>query len=120
MNKQDAQTGVKILGIIAIIFGSLQLLGALALLALAGVTVAFDDAAVVLGSFILIAAALLLISGSLLLAGGIGALKQRAWCRIPMLIRGGVVLLNFPLGTIFGVFTIWLFGFEENVKKLLK
>jgi hypothetical protein len=38
---------------------------------------------------------------------GIGLLKRKEWARILALIISVISLLNFPLGTAVGVYTIW-------------
>ena len=54
------------------------------------------------------------ISGFLVLFGGIGILigwgllKRKSWARILAIITGFLNLLNFPLGTIMGVYAIWV------------
>ena len=40
--------------------------------------------------------------------GGIGLLKRKEWARIVILIVGFLDLINFPLGTLLGVYTIWV------------
>ncbi len=47
------------------------------------------------------------------IAGGIGLLKRKEWARILVLILGFLNLLNFPLGTLLGVYTIWALMKEE-------
>jgi len=40
--------------------------------------------------------------------GGIGLLKWQPWARILVLILSVIKLINFPLGTIVGVYSIWV------------
>ena len=40
--------------------------------------------------------------------GGIFLLKRREWARVLVLILGFFNLLNFPLGTMLGIYTIWV------------
>lgn len=39
--------------------------------------------------------------------GGIGLLKRAEWARILVLVLGFLNLVNFPLGTLLGIYTIW-------------
>jgi membrane protease YdiL (CAAX protease family) len=39
--------------------------------------------------------------------GGIGLLKRKEWARILVLILGFMQLLNIPIGTALGIYTIW-------------
>ena len=50
------------------------------------------------------------------LIGGIGLLKKKSWARILVLIVGFVNLLNIPIGTILGVYTIWVLLNNETTQ----
>ena len=41
------------------------------------------------------------------IVGGIGLLKRAEWARILVLVLGFLNLVNFPLGTLLGIYTIW-------------
>ncbi|MEN6454232.1 MAG: hypothetical protein ABFD10_08225 [Prolixibacteraceae bacterium] len=41
------------------------------------------------------------------LIGGIGLIKRKDWARILILILSIINLLNFPIGTAVGVYSIW-------------
>ena len=45
--------------------------------------------------------------------GGIGLLQRAQWARILVLVLGFLNLLNFPLGTLLGIYTIWALMREE-------
>ncbi len=40
--------------------------------------------------------------------GGFGLLKRKSWARILLIILGCLSLLNLPLGTCLGVYTLWV------------
>ena len=44
---------------------------------------------------------------------GLGLLKYESWARILALILGFINLINIPLGTILGVYTIWVLTNKE-------
>jgi hypothetical protein len=46
--------------------------------------------------------------------GGIGLLKRKPWARILVLILAVFDLLNVPIGTAVGVYTIWVLIQEET------
>jgi len=48
--------------------------------------------------------------------GGIGLFKYKNWARILVLILSAVDLLNFPLGTALGVYSIWVLVHSDVVK----
>jgi hypothetical protein len=50
------------------------------------------------------------------LIGGIGLLSYRRWARILVLIIAAIGCLNFPLGTLKGVYSIWVLMQDEIVK----
>lgn len=53
--------------------------------------------------------------GSVLgIIGGIGILNNRAWARQILLVLGFIYLLNVPLGTILGIYTIWVLLLQDE------
>ena len=47
------------------------------------------------------------------LLAGIGLLKRKNWGRVLGIVVGFLNLLNFPIGTIIGVYTLWVL-FQES------
>lgn len=45
--------------------------------------------------------------------GGIGLVKHHNWARILILVLGFLNLVNFPLGTLLGAYTIWVLLQDE-------
>lgn len=108
---------VKILGILYIISGSLFLVGALLsyfLITMGGI-ISGDETAIFVTEIVGIAIAsfLLLISVPGII-GGIGLLKFKRWAKILVLIIGILNLLNIPIGTILGIYTIWVLMNNET------
>jgi len=111
-------THVKALGILYAIFGGLGILAGLGFLLLFGglaSLVSMTDmsggariAAPVLGGLggliFVIALALSLPA----LVGGIGLLQFRRWARILMIVISAIEILNFPFGTVLGVYGLWV------------
>ena len=50
------------------------------------------------------------------LIGGIGLLKRRGWARILVLIIGILDLINIPIGTAIGIYTIWVLLNEKTAQ----
>ena len=50
--------------------------------------------------------------------GGIGLLKHKSWARILLLIVAVLDLFNIPIGTVAGIYTIWVLMQEETMKIL--
>jgi hypothetical protein len=79
-----------------------------------------DTEAIRITSIVAAAIAFLLIPISVAeIIGGIGLLKRRSWARVLMLIVSVLELLNIPLGTALGVYTIWVL-IQDETKNLLE
>jgi hypothetical protein len=115
-------THVKVLAWLYIVFGvlgSLFGLGLMALLGAIGVAGAASDpdawmalpilglTGAALGVFIL----LLSLPG---IIAGIGLLMFRPWARIVTIVLSALNLMNFPLGTILGVYGLWVMLSSEG------
>lgn len=48
------------------------------------------------------------------IVGGIGLLKGQGWARGLVLVLGFIILVNIPLGTLLGIYTIWALLLREN------
>jgi hypothetical protein len=48
--------------------------------------------------------------------GGIGLLKRREWARILVLIISALQLINIPIGTAIGAYSIWVLVQTETVR----
>lgn len=50
------------------------------------------------------------------LVGGIGLLSYRPWARILVIIVSALGCFNIPIGTLVGVYTIWVLMQDDTVK----
>ena len=115
-------THVKVLAFLFIIFGILGTmvgLGLMALLSFIGVAGAASDpdawmaipilgfTGAALGVFILI----LSLPG---IIAGVGLLKFRPWARILTIVLSALNLMNFPVGTIIGIYGLWVMLSDEG------
>jgi hypothetical protein len=66
------------------------------------------DALAVMGIIGIFVGGLMLVLALPGLLAGYGLLKRRSWGRLLALIVGLLNLLNFPLGTALGVYTLWV------------
>jgi hypothetical protein len=48
--------------------------------------------------------------------GGIGLLKRKEWARILVLITSALHLLNVPIGTIIGAYSIWVLVQQDTIR----
>jgi hypothetical protein len=111
LSQRDLELHVKILGWLHIACsGLLLLIGAFLLVFLPSIGAVVDDpdALAVLG---IVGPALCFLLAGFSLPGlltGYGLLKQKNWGRILALVVGLLNLLNFPIGTIVGIYTFWV------------
>ena len=109
---------VNIAGILQIVFGSFIVLGALAIAVLFGFIDQFVDdptAIKVLGIISTPLVVLMLLFGGAMIAGGIGLFFCKPWARILTLVMGAMGLLNVPIGTLKGVYIIWVLVQSETI-----
>lgn len=116
VDRESADTFVKVLGIVYIVFGALWALGGFFLMVGGGFLLALIPGigGDVAGPIVMVLGVLGLLVGGAMVAVGAGLLQHRAWARIGGIVLGVLALLNFPLGTAIGVGAIWLLGFERN------
>ena len=74
------------------------------------------DALPILTIIAVIAVGFLLITSVPDIIGGIGLVKWQSWARIMVLILSVLKLINFPLGTIVGIYSIWVLMQDEAVQ----
>ena len=97
------------------VFGILIGLFLFTLLAGIGFIAEDEDASVVLvavGSFLAIFLLILSIPG---IIGGIGLFKRKEWARILVLVLSVLQLVNIPIGTCIGIYSIWVLVQKETI-----
>jgi len=70
----------------------------------------------ILTTIAFIAGGFLLITSVPDIIGGIGLVKRQSWARILVLILSVIKLINIPLGTIVGIYSIWVLMQDEAVQ----
>ena len=117
-------THVKVLAVLHIIFGVLGALfglGLMALLGVIGVAGAASDpdawvALPILG-FTGVALGVFMLAISLPgVIAGIGLLKFKPWARILTILLSALNLINFPFGTILGVYGLWVMLSDDGAR----
>jgi hypothetical protein len=109
---------VNIAAILQIVFGSILALAAMAIaFAFAFVDQFVDDptALKVLGIVGTPMVVLFLLFGGAMIAGGVGLFYCKPWARILTLVMAAMGLLNVPIGTLKGVYIIWVLVQSETV-----
>ncbi|HEX8451206.1 MAG TPA: hypothetical protein VF647_03860 [Longimicrobium sp.] len=102
---------------IHIAFGGLGVLAALAVGGFVGGLGLFADDAQTAGILALVAGFIAVVMGLLSvpsLVGGWGLLKRRPWARMLVLISSFLHLLNIPVGTLVGAYSIWVLMNDES------
>lgn len=122
MDKNLAETLIKVYAIIFWVEAALAMIGAAFILMRSTLVAHFlpimnveKISNMVLGSLFFIIA-LLIIDFFV----GFGLWRRRPWARIAALVLCVLSIFNVPIGMVIGGFGIYLFGFEEEMKKLFK
>jgi len=116
MDRRDYHTQIMVLAWINVGFSALfAFIGLFALFFLTGIGIAAEDAAAarILG---FIGSGALVFFGTLALPGfaaGYGLLKRRAWGRVLGIIVAVLDLFNVPVGTLIGIYALWLLTHQE-------
>ena len=111
---------VTIVGALQIGFSSLWLIASIALYFIfnfARGQVGDDETAITVLNFMAIALPMFLGMISVLgLVAGIGLLSYKGWARIMTIIVSALGCFNIPIGTLVGVYTIWVLMQDDTVK----
>ncbi len=113
--------------ILQIIYAGLHVVGGLAVLIVAkfvfGGIIAMNEprAPMFIQPLLMFVGLCILAFSAIGLIGGIGLLNREPWARTLTLIAGFLELLNVPLGTALGIYTIWVLlssGSEEEYRRM--
>jgi len=110
---------ITLVGVLNIGFGVMGLLFAcLAFLAIAGGGIISGDPDAMIITMIVASAIIIffIIISLPVLIGGIGLLKHRGWARILVMIIAVLYLFLIPIGTLIGVYTLWVLMNDETAK----
>ena len=112
------ETHVKVLGVLHLVFGAIFLMTAAFLMltlggaaGIVGMAADPEDAAVAIPILGIAGTALGMMMLALALPGliaGWGLLKLKSWARILTIVLSVLNLLNFPLGTVLGIYGLWV------------
>lgn len=111
------QSHITLLGILHIARGSIVfLIGVLAFVLLSGIGLFSGDPTAfgILGFIGTVAVAFMFFLALPSIAAGIGLIKYQEWGRILALVVGFISLLDVPIGTALGVYTIWVLMNDET------
>ena len=120
------ETHVKVLAVLCIVFGALGTLGALFILAVFGAAGAVS-AALSQNPEAMIALPIIRLAGTALfvfllltsvpgIIAGIGLLQYRPWARILTIVISAINLIHVPLGTILGLYGLYVLLSAEGAR----
>lgn len=111
---------VTVVAAIQIGFAVLGLIGALAIFFALNFARGFtgnDDTGQMILGFLAVSLPLLIgFLSTLGLVGGIGLLAYKSWARYLVIVVSALGCLNIPIGTLRGVYTLWVLLQDETVK----
>jgi len=111
---------IEVLGWLHIGLSILHLLiGVAVFILLSGIAVLPEvdhEAATILGIVAFLAGLFFLVVSAPGIIGGIGLLKRQNWARILVIILGFIQLINFPIGTALGIYTLVILLREESTQ----
>lgn len=114
MEKHITVVGMLCIGlsILGILIGGL----AFVLLTWVGFTVHDEEASVILPTVGIIIGTFLFLISVPGIIGGIGLLNRKEWARVLVLIVSAFHLINFPIGTAVGTYSIWVLIQQETIR----
>jgi hypothetical protein len=120
MEDSKMKKHVTVVGAIQIGFGTLGLIGAVAAffaLSFARTQVGDDEVAGTVLRLLSISVPLLIgFLSTLGLVGGIGLFTYRSWARYLVIVVSALGCLNIPIGTLKGVYALWVLLQDDTIK----
>jgi uncharacterized membrane protein (DUF2068 family) len=120
MQESKMRKHVTVVGSIHIGFGVLDLIGAVGLFFLFSFlknVVNGEEIPTMLFNFLSVSIPLLVILlGTLSLVGGIGLLAFKPWARYLIIVVSALGCLNIPIGTLKGVYSLWVLLQDDSIK----
>lgn len=117
---RDMKKHVTVVAALHIGFGVLSLLGALIVLLTFNFIQSFahdvEEAEIVFTLLKTIIPSILSFGALMSIIGGIGLFSYKQWARIIIIIISALNCLNIPIGTLKGVYSIWVLLQDETIK----
>ncbi|MGB8357383.1 MAG: hypothetical protein WCD55_02085 [Bacteroidales bacterium] len=114
---------IHVAAILQIVFGALIVIGGLTVAFVFGFVDQFVDDPTAIKVLSIIGTPLvvmMILFGGAMIAGGIGLLSCKPWARVLTLVMAALGLLNIPIGTLKGVYIIWVLVQQETVSLFAK
>ncbi len=107
---KNMEKHINVVGVLYIVLSILSFLGAITIYFVLRLVGNFTDDAnanMILNIIANVLSVILVVTGIPGLIGGIGLMNRKNWARILVLILSVLNLLNFPIGTLIGIYAIW-------------
>ncbi|MCU0366088.1 MAG: hypothetical protein MUC30_02610 [Bacteroidales bacterium] len=111
MEENKMKKHVTVAAVLQIVFGSLNIIAALAIAFALGFVDQFVDEPTTMKILGIVGVPLITVIGLVgvaIVAGAIGMLACKGWGKVLTLVMAGLGLLNIPIGTLKGVYIIWV------------
>ena len=111
MKETTYKTHQKILGAMLVAYSAMNIFAAVSVIISLGFVRIFIDEPELIGMITLFSqliSAIMLVVSIPALAAGIGMIREKEWSKALALIVGVVYLLFIPIGTVIGIYSIWL------------
>lgn len=119
MEENKMSGHISAVGVLHIVLGVLGIIGAgiSFIVITGGGLISGDSTAIIITSTIAsVIAVIILVLSIPGIIGGVGLLKRKSWARILVLILAFINLLNIPVGTVIGVYSIWVLMSSDTIK----
>lgn len=111
---------VSLVAALQIGFGTMGIIGAMVIFFVFSFAGSFvtdvDEAAMILKFIGTSLPAIIVLTSLLGLIGGIGLLSYQKWARVIVMVIAAIGCLAFPLGTVVGIYSLWVLMQDETIK----
>lgn len=120
MTSASAQNHVRVVSLLTLVSGILALIPGLIMLLVAGGLVTFgpfnENAGELFlaGGIVGFMALFIVLLGLPAVIAGFGLLARKPWARSVTLVLGALNLLAFPLGTVLGIYQLWVLAMNDE------
>jgi hypothetical protein len=120
MEQSTMKKHVSLVAALQIGFGTMGIIGAMVIFFVFSFAGSFvtdvDEAAMILKFIGTSLPAIIVLTSLLGLIGGIGLLSYQKWARVIVMVIAAIGCLAFPLGTVVGIYSLWVLMQDETIK----
>ncbi len=120
MEQSTMKKHVSLVAALQIGFSTMGIIGAMVIFFVFSFAGSFvtdvDEAAMILKFIGTLLPAIIVLTSLLGLIGGIGLLSYQKWARVIVMVIAAIGCLAFPLGTVVGIYSLWVLMQDETIK----